>query len=224
MKKISILLLITLITTTASAQMRSNSEIGKLKINWYKTGWFLDGNAGVRFIGQTSDAATMNVGPSFNAGLGYFFNDKIGIKGRLDYDEFTTVYGGSEDRAASGGASLEVMVRLLQVFNHKRSRDFSLNLHAGSGLSMLVNPNKAGFRDMKYVDKLDYSWENKDRMGHIIIGLTPQYHINSRLSINLDVSHFTQFKQNYTYDTGSNVRAKDVTGFVTTTVGLTIRP
>lgn len=223
MKKISIILLITLITTTVSAQMRPGSSIGKISINWYKTGWFLDANAGVRFLGETSEVAEMKVSPSFNAGLGYFFNDKIGIKGRIDGHQFKTTYGNLEDNSYSVGASAEVMVRLIQVFAHKRARDFALNLHAGAGLTALVNPS---YRETVEDNGNDYNGKlfNADNMGHIIVGLTPQYHFNSRVSINLDISHFTQLKQFRTYDTHNAVPAKNVTGVIATTIGLTFRP
>lgn len=229
MKKISILILITLITFSASAQMRSGSAIGKLKIKWYKTGWFFDGNAGARFIGETSNFAKETIQPTVNAGVGYFFNDKIALKGRLDAHKFTskydatTAYPGFEDRSLMASGSAEVMVRLLQVFAHKRSRDFALNFHAGAGLSALINPsfkkeieNNGG----EYKGKLF----NADNIGHIIVGLTPQYHLNSRVSINLDISQFTYFKQNYTFDSHNRVDSKDVTGIVGVSLGLTFRP
>lgn len=239
MKKISILLLITLITTTASAQMRSANDIGKLKINWYKTGWFLDANAGGRFLGQTSSFADMGLGPSFNAGIGYFFNDKIAIKGRLDYNQFYADYGEATtynsnfgtpgsgdniDRSGSVAASAEVMFRLLQVFNPKRSRNFSLNFHVGAGLTTFRNPSYINARESEGVVFDDPFIKGHDDMGHIIVGLTPQYHINSRWSINLDVSQFTQFKQYNTYDTHNEIKSKDVTGLLSTTIGLTFRP
>jgi hypothetical protein len=224
MKKIALLLLITLIATTASAQMRPGSTIGKLRIRWYKTGWFLDANAGIRLLGQSSDIATMNIGPSFNAGIGYFFNDKIALKGRIDYNQFATAYGNVLDKSASLSASAEVMVRLLQVFANKRSRHFSLNLHAGVGLTSLRNPSYIDFREDLGPEYDDHFIKNQDDMGHIIVGLTPQYHFNSRLSINLDISHFTQFKQNTTYDTHNAVKANNVTGIISTSIGLTFRP
>ncbi|WP_107038672.1 outer membrane beta-barrel protein [Brumimicrobium mesophilum] len=223
MKKISILLLLSIFVFTAKAQTGPQMAMGNLKVNWYKIGWFLDANAGGRFLGQTSDIADMSAGPSFNAGLGYFFNDKIALKGRLDYNQFSASYGNVTDRSGSIAGSAEVMVRLLQVFANKRARDFSLNLHAGAGLTALRNPSYKDFLESKYDDYKGKLFP-ADNMGHIIVGITPQYHFNSRLSINLDISQFSQFKQHKTYDKHNYVDTKSVTGIVSTTIGLTFRP
>lgn len=223
MKKISILLLLTLITTSVSAQMRPGRSIGKLKINWYKSGWFLEGNGGVRFLGQTSDIAKMQIRPSLNGGVGYFFNEKVGIKGRVDAHQFAATYADKTDLSMSVSGSAEVVLRLIQIFSPRTSRDFALNLHAGSGLSALINPSvrkQVEANGGEYKGKLF----NADNVGHVIIGIMPQYHINSRVSINLDVSHFSQFKQNRTYDTHNGVETKAVTGVIGATVGLTFRP
>lgn len=223
MKKISIILLITLFSTAAFAQMRSVRSMGSLKINWYKTGWFLDANAGVRFLGETSPAADMLIRPSINGGIGYFFNEKFALKGRLDAHQFAASYNSKIDNSMSIGASAEAVVRLLQVIKYRRSRDFALNLHAGAGLTALINPS---YRESIEDKGFDYEGVlfNADNIGHIVVGITPQFHLNSRVSINLDISHFTQFKQFKTYDTHNGVDAKGVTGVLSTTVGLTFRP
>ena len=222
MKKISILLLLSLYAFTVKAQAPTGGT-GELKVNWYKTGWFLDANAGARFLGQTSTLSSMKVGPSVNAGLGYFFNPVFAIKGRLDYNQFSTTYNSYDDRSGSVSASAEAMVRLLQVFNGKRSRNFSLNLHAGAGLTALRNPSY-----MEQVENQGKDYNGKlfkaDNMGHVIVGLTPQYHFNSRLSLNLDISQVTQFKQYKTYDTHNVVDPEGLTGLISTTIGLTFRP
>lgn len=209
---------------TANAQVGSMSNPGELKVNWYKKEWFFDANAGTRFIGQTSDLAEMGAGLSVNAGVGYFFNSKFALKGRLDYNQFSATYGNKTDRSGSVAGSAEAMVRLLQVFAPKRSRKFSLNLHAGAGLTALRNPSYKEMIDNKPESEYKGKLFPADNMGHIIVGLTPQYHFNSRLSINLDVSHFTQFMQHATYDKHNQVDPKAVTGLVTTTIGLTFRP
>src|SRR5690554_5191801 len=79
MKKLALIFaLITLPITTLLAQEdaglvkvknsetqmpRVNTSTGKLHMLWYRQGWFIDGNAGVRFLGKTSDAADMKIGP-----------------------------------------------------------------------------------------------------------------------------------------------------------------
>ncbi|PWH86153.1 hypothetical protein DIT68_06255 [Brumimicrobium oceani] len=196
--------------------------MGSLRINWHKTGWFIDGNAGIRLLGQTSPIADSELAWSANGGLGYFFNKKIAIKGRLDYNQFNAAYNGKLDRSGQAAASLEAMVRLLELISPNYYRKFELNVHAGAGLTALLNPS---LRDQVEANGGEYKGKlfNADNMGHIIVGITPQYHINSRMSINLDISQFTQFKQNNTYDSHNGVKSKDVTGFISASAGLTIR-
>lgn len=239
MKKIATFIIAALITTTSIAQYGTRTSSGTIDINWYKSGWFLDANAGVHFLGQTSSNTDMNLGPSFNAGIGYFFNKKFAIKGRVDYNQFYVDYGelttynnnynssgfgDNIDRSGSLALSAQAQLRLLQVFNTKRSRKASLVFHVGAGLTTLRNPSYINSKENQGVDFDDPLFNGHDEMGHIIVGLTPQYHINSRWSINLDISHFTQFKQYYTYDTHNEVLSKDVTGIISTTLGLTFRP
>ena len=223
MKRFTLILLITLFTTTLSAQMMRQNLSGSLQINWHKTGWFIDGNAGIRALGETSNLATNGLGLSGNAGLGYFFNETFALKGRLDYNQFKASYGDKIDRSGSASASLEGVVRLLQLFSNKKSRNFALNLHAGAGITSLRNPSLIDYREKVGIVSNTFLIKEQDDMGHIIVGITPQYHLNSRLSINLDISQFTQFKQDFTYDSHNSIDSKSITGIVSVTAGLTIR-
>lgn len=224
MKKITILILLTTYFFTANAQSGAGKAQNNSNVNWFKTGLFIDINGGGRFLGETSSIASMSAGPSFNAGLGYFFNDKIAIKGRLDYNQFKATYNGVIDKSYSVGASAEVVARLLQVFAETKSRSFSLNMHLGAGLTTLRNPSYIDFRKETGIPDSEKFITNQDDMGHIIVGLTPQFHISPKWSINLDVSHFSQFNQGVTYDTDNLIPSKKVTGIISTTVGLTFRP
>lgn len=220
MKKITLLLLLSIITFYSQSQTSVNNN----SVNWFKTGLFLDANAGVRFLGETSTIATMSPGTSINAGLGYFFNDKIGVRGRIDYNQFTAKYNGIIDKSYSVGASAEVMLRLLQILAEKKSRNFSINLHAGAGITTLRNPSYIKFRKETGIADSEKFITNQDDMGHLIVGITPQFHLNEKWSINLDFSHFTHFNQGVTYDTDNLIASKKVTGIINTTIGLTFRP
>ncbi|WP_107038669.1 outer membrane beta-barrel protein [Brumimicrobium mesophilum] len=224
MKKTAILLLLSVIAFSAVAQSGRENSNSNNSVNWHKTGLFLDLNAGARYLGETSAIAEMSAGQSFNAGLGYYFNDIIGVKGRLDYNQFKATYNGVIDRSFSVGASAEVMLRLIQLLGEKKSRKFSLNFHAGAGLTTLRNPSFIDFRKENGIADSEKFITNQDDIGHIILGLTPQFHLNQKWSINLDVSHFTQFSQGVTYDTDNLISSKNVTGIISTTVGLTFRP
>lgn len=239
MKKLALIFaLITLPITTLLAQEdaslvkvknsetqmpRVNTSTGKLNMLWYRQGWFIDGNAGVRLLGKTSDAADMKIGPTFNAGLGYLINEKFGLKGRVDYNKIVTTSSMQEDVQNSFALSLEGVVKLIQVFGEERPRDFALILHGGAGITAMFNPE---WRDNQRDANIPFEGpglKGTDDMFHVVIGITPQYHFNSKVSLNLDVSQFIQFKQNRTYDFSNATPADGPTGLLGVSLGLTIR-
>lgn len=240
MKKLALIFaLITLPITTLLAQEdaglvkvknsetqipRVNTSTGKLHMLWYRQGWFIDGNAGVRFLGKTSDAADMKIGPTFNAGLGYLVNEKFGLKGRIDYNKIVTTSATQEDIQNSFALSLEGVVKLIQVFGEERPRDFALILHGGAGLTAMFNPElREAVENDPNREFNDPGIKGTDDMFHVVIGITPQYHFNSKVSLNLDVSQFIQFKQFRTYDFSNAVKADGPTGLLGVSLGLTIR-
>lgn len=220
MKKGILILFTVVVTTSLFAQ---NSSQGILKYNWFNQGWFFDVNAGTRLLGKTSEQANMKPGFTSNTGAGYLFNEKFGVKGRVDYHNFQTT-GGTPSTSHSIGVSVEGIANLIQIIGERKARKFSLVLHGGVGVATLFNPKwKQSVIDDPNRELNDGGFNGNNELFHIIVGITPQYHINSILSLNLDVSHFTQFRQYNTYDTFNAEKADGVTGVLGLSLGLTFR-
>ncbi|HLV43008.1 MAG TPA: outer membrane beta-barrel protein [Brumimicrobium sp.] len=224
MKALLSFFLCAFLSINAFAQDLSHSSQGKIKFNWFRTGVFIDGNAGIRLLGETSSQADMDPGLTLNAGMGYFFNKKVGMKGRIDYHQFPMTRGNGSSTSYSVGLSLEAVANLLQVFGPEKARKFSFLAHGGAGLTSLINPEfKKHYEEVLGKEFNDPLIKGGDEMFHIILGVTPQYHFKSKFSLNLDISQFIQFNQHRTYDTFSAELAKTATGVFGASLGLTIR-
>lgn len=222
MRKFSLILVALFLTTTLFAQ-RGYKSGGTFKFNWFNQGWFFDGNIGIRTLGKTSDIAKVNAGVTLNGGIGYMFNEKFGLKGRADYHNFKTT-GGMSSTSHSVGLSIEGIASLVQIIGGRKARQFSLNLHGGLGLTSLFNPEYIRYvKDDLGREFNDPFIKGSDDIFHLIVGITPQYNINSKISIQLDISNFIQFKQHRTYDTFNAVRADGVTGVLGFSLGMTYR-
>ncbi len=205
------------------------SPHGPVETSWYNIYWFYDGNVGARILGASSEMANLGVGLNINAGIGHYFSERFGIKGRLDYHRFSFSPGLDSQPNAQGGAmsfSAEALTNVMHWINNKKFGKFRLALHGGLGYTsfnnrsfkenaLSVNPNS--FED-------DPAIKGNDDMGHIIIGLTPQYHINGRCSVQLDFSSFVLVKQDFTFDNYNGVRHEGLGNISALSVGFTFRP
>lgn len=234
-KVIALTLLLCISTFMASAQLIEAqaspkahlSPYGKVETNWYKIGWFTDLNGGVRLLGATSGAANLGAGFNGNAGLGFFITDKIGIKGRIDFNtfKFTPGVGGSpEAKGRMTSLSLEATSDLLPFTSGSKIRDWRIELHGGFGYSSFANIDFKEYRESINYEFDDPMFKGNDDMGHMILGITPQYHISGRWSINLDFSSFFYFSQDYTLDRYNKESLNGVGSMITTTLGVTFRP
>ncbi|HLV43009.1 MAG TPA: hypothetical protein VKY37_12070 [Brumimicrobium sp.] len=217
------IILLTLLITLFGSTVYSQSSIGYAN----NKGWFLNGNVGARFLGETSDFAEMGAGLSANGGIGYMFNKLVGIKGRMDYNNFKVTPGhgmATSNQSHSIGVSIEGVVNLLELSGNRTVRDYSLNFHGGFGFATLFNPD---YRDYVRTDLdkefADGGIKGADDMVHIVLGISPQFDLSPQFSLNLDLSHFIQFGQHNTYDTFNKTLVNGVTGVLTATAGITFR-
>jgi hypothetical protein len=237
-----ILLLLCFSATTLTAQVggRKGSSAkgtvkgkitpyGSIETNWYKVGWFADLNGGIRLLGATSDAAKLGAGFSGNAGIGFLVSDRVGVKGRIDYNRFSFTPGIGAEPEATGGAmsfSLEAITDLIPLSTQQaKVRDWRVSLHGGFGYTSY---NNRSFKENRLESNPDYFNDpiikGNDDMGHMIIGITPQYHFNGRWSLNLDFSTFFLFKQDFTLDNYNGQRFDGIGNISNLTFGVTFRP
>ena len=212
---------------------------------WYKKGWFIDAQSGVRILGSTSAGASLSPGLNVNGAIGYRFSERFALKGRLGYNSFgfepasvspdwamVGAVDTYESRGTSVSTSFEAMINLITVKNRvsnrslKGNRAYKLDIHAGIGWTSYANsPFKTYVTDVWGDDafRLDPLVRGNDDMGHVIVGLTNSYDLNSRISLNLDASGFILIAQDYTFDSYNVVKHEGI-GFISTiSFGLTYR-
>lgn len=201
------------------------SPYGPIETSWYKLGWFLEGNFGTRLLGATSESVDMSPGFNTNLSLGIFTSDRLGFKGRYDFNTFKFTPGFNNQDNSIGrmhSVSFEVLTDILPLVGVTKFRDWRIILHGGAGLSTYRNVDYADYREEIW------SWDDpgikgNDDMIHAIVGITPQYHINGRWSLNLDISSFFLFKQDLTFDRFSIEPKTGVGNIMTASLGATLR-
>lgn len=215
-------------TFSLLAQSQNNIQVySKAEAQFYKVHWFADLNVGTRMFGATSSQADLGLGLNVNAGLGYLFTERFGIKGRLDFNSFEFTPGIGDDAKATASAysiSLEALTDLIALIEGTTSyaQDWKVIIHGGLGFSAYSGKDfKENYLDEEFQD--DYRKGN-DNMGHIILGITPQYHLSTKWSLNLDFSTFLLIKQDFTFDNFNGERFNGLGNISAVSLGLTFRP
>lgn len=166
--------------------------------------WSIEGQFGVRraFSPYAPGYYTPVIG-LFHAGLGtrYMTNNKFGIQVDFGYDQFKNKSQTKGFTSNYMRASVQGVINVGNVFEFSDwSNHVSLLAHAGAGYSILT---------AKGSDKID-------NMGHIIMGLAPQFKITERFSINLDLSMTGNILQSRTFDFTAKATKSGLEGFILT--------
>ena len=187
-------------------------------------GLFFDLNLGSRYGGATSEFSKMGPGFHLDGGVGYMFSNIIGIKGELGMDWFNAMSADetTEDRAGMGRATLMAVLGVSELAGFGTEK-FALRLNLGFGLASLSNPNWKDDRIASGYEFTDPLLKGNDDMGHFIIGLNPQYHINSSISVNANIAFVGLLQQSYVVDRSTNVAVEGVQNIVNASVGISYR-
>lgn len=230
------LLLVIMISEHSNAQLvkpeyrkEKISPHGALETSWYNIYWFYEGNVGTRLMGATTDMVNLGAGLNINGGIGHYFSERFGLKGRMDYHRFTFTPGINSQPEANGGAmsfSLEALTNVINWFDRSKFGRVRLALHGGLGYTSF---NNRSFKENALEANPEYfnddpAIKGNDDMGHIIVGLTPQFHINGRCSIQLDFSSFFLVKQDFTFDNYNGQRHEGLGSISALSLGFTFRP
>jgi len=185
----------------------------------------LDVNVGGRFGGAVSDDSLTNykVSPGIHAdgGVRYQLNELISIRGGLSYDGFKTSRdklndldtANLTDNSSLISGTIEAVVNLKKLkFMSFIPEKIGLNFHAGLGLSTMSNSNVKKFNTDNNITPSDQGLKGNDDMINIVFGLTPQYKLNDKISINLDLSTKLLVKQSLYVNPGQDSRLNDKMG------------
>ena len=151
------------------------------------------------------------------------FNKFIGIKGNFGFNSFTAASIANNsivDRSYLVNTSLEAVLSISQIAKFSSDK-FDLNLHTGLGFSSFGNPGFKKAFEMNSEFQDPYISGNDD-VANVTFGLTPTFHINDKLSFNLDFSTFIFFNQNYVVDREiSNTKINETTNVSNISLGMT---
>ncbi|ESU22222.1 hypothetical protein FEDK69T_22040 [Flavobacterium enshiense DK69] len=125
----------------------------------------------------------------FDFGGRYMFGEVWGIKLDYGFDKFRTQKSPLEMGLNSNRISLQAACNLTNLVDQRSyfyNRSFNLLTHAGVG----------------------YSWQKSvtikrggtDEIGHLIVGINPQYSITENLAIGIDFTTLIHFSQHYWFD------------------------
>ena len=220
MKKI----IITVIAlTTFTTQAQTNTPVIK-NANQADAGMFLDLHIGTRFGGIKSDNVTLGSGLNLEGGIGYMFNNWVGIKGDLSVGTIKTVEVsslGSEDKSGYIRLGLHGLFDIASLADFGIS-NFSLIQHTGFGLATISNPSWKENREAAGVEFKDPLIKGNDDVFTLVFGLTPKYKINEHIALNLDFSFNLLMKQDHTFDRFSYITTGGgTTNFSTLSLGMT---
>ena len=128
---------------------------------------------------------------SFRAGARYMFNNVVGLAWVLGYDNFSaksTLNNNTNNTVNNHyvSSTIQAYVNLTNLYGFNEFTDkFGLLFHTGAGLSVLKGQLKTQGRDL---------------VMSFVAGLTPQYKINQKFTVNLDAGFNANLMQNGTWD------------------------
>ena len=160
-------------------------------------GLFIDFGIGSRFGGITSEATKMQVGLNIDGGLGYMFNNMIGIRGNVSFSNFKAVEVGNEaisDRGGNVQASLQAIVSISEAANFQ-TPSFGLNFHTGFGFGTIFNPDFKTSYVETHGEFGDPMIKGNDDVVNFVFGLSPRFKINDKISVLVDATHLLLLKQ-----------------------------
>lgn len=133
-------------------------------------------------------------------GIRYMFDEYFGVKLYYANDRFqhkkNKNIGNSYHRL-----SLEIVYNIERVLD-LLDDEFNLFFHAGLGITYAFPEAIKRFRNGgKFTFGLTpYNTKNHERIGNIILGVTPQYRYSDDVALTFDISYIINTQQQYGYD------------------------
>ena len=145
----------------------------------------------------------------------YMFNNRVGIMLDGGYD-FFDYYGGGTKNSNYTRLSLQGVVNLTDLFQmHTFTQRWGILAHGGAGLSMMWN------KDYFSENADDPFIKNSDDMLNFVLGITPQFKLNDKMTLKADLSFIGHGKQDKSFDFLEKVTAPGFNGyFMNVSVGM----
>ena len=164
--------------------------------------------------GVISAPIDVNTSNSHHIGLNtrYMFNTNLGLMLGLGYDLFPTSEG-AETTNQYGSLNIQGIYNIGSLFKLPSKR-FGLLLHAGGGVATMWN------KDFSSDNSTDPYIKGNDDIITLNAGITPQFKINDRFSVNFDLAYAFNIEQDRSFN-WSYVTENNRGSFYTASVGLT---
>ncbi|NCT09942.1 MAG: OmpA family protein [Flavobacteriia bacterium] len=159
--------------------------------------WSIDLGAGVHTIGVplSADYFASPLGQG-NFGVRYMLNNKFGLRIDLGFSKFNESKGTTPFSSNYYRATIEGIVNIGNVLNFNSwSKRINLLFHTGGGFSSL--------------NTLEPTVNGGDGMVNLLVGLTPQFKINDKISLFADFSSIIHFGQGNSIDGGPNPTSRE---------------
>lgn len=191
-----------------SAVLTSSISFGQSSLNKLSVGL----NYGIN--GVISAPVDVNTSNSHHIGLNtrYMFNTNLGLMLGLGYDLFPTAEG-SETTNQYASLNIQGVYNIGSLFKLPSKR-FGLLLHAGGGVATMWN------KDFGSDNATDPYIKGNDDIITLNAGITPQFKINDRFSVNIDLAYAFNLEQDRSFN-WSYVTENNRGSFYTASVGLT---
>ena len=166
-------------------------QVNSQSMNKSSIGFNIGGHDG---MSKTNHYTRLNQLNHFELNYRYMMNNRFGLKFDAGFDNFQFV----DDHPATNALRFSIqptfnLTDLLHMNNF--TTRWGILLHMGAGYAAMWNKEVRGPNEI-----LNLKEGSVDEMLQGIIGLTPQFKLNERLSINGDIAFIGNIRQNYGFD------------------------
>lgn len=166
-------------------------QVNSQSMNKSSIGFNIGGHDG---MSKTNHYTRLNQLNHYELNYRYMMNNRFGLKFDAGFDNFQFV----DDHPATNALRFSIqptfnLTDLLHMNNF--TTRWGILLHMGAGYAAMWNKEVSGPNEI-----LNLKEGSVDEMLQGIIGLTPQFKLNERLSINGDIAFMGNIRQNYGFD------------------------
>ena len=166
-------------------------QVNSQSMNKSSIGFNIGGHDG---MSKTNHYTRLNQLNHYELNYRYMMNNRFGLKFDAGFDNFQFV----DDHPATSALRFSIqptfnLTDLLHMNNF--TTRWGILLHMGAGYAAMWNKEVRGPNEI-----LNLKEGSVDEMLQGIIGLTPQFKLNERLSINGDIAFMGNIRQNYGFD------------------------
>jgi OOP family OmpA-OmpF porin len=156
--------------------------------------WSLGLNVGGHYGSTPASLGTKTFKISHYALNGrYMMNNRVGVQLDAGLDKFNYKTNLGDFKSDYFRTSFQMVGNLGDILKFSTwTKHIGLFVHGGFGGSVLIND-----KDTRSTFNID---KRRDLMLNAIIGVTPQFKINERISLNMDISYITHVKQDFGFD------------------------